>query len=46
MNIVNYLNFNLSLDVNYVLFTGKYLMTSWESYPDFLEKLGVPLLLR
>ncbi len=21
-------------------------MTSWESYPDFLEKLGVPLLLR
>merc|ERR1711976_819674 len=25
---------------------GKYLMTSWESYPDFLEKLGVPLLLR
>merc|ERR1712179_626020 len=25
---------------------GKYLMTSWESYPDLLEKLGVPLLLR
>ena len=21
-------------------------MTSWDSYPDFLEKLGVPLLLR
>merc|ERR1712088_378649 len=25
---------------------GKYLMTSWENYADFLEKLGVPLLLR
>ena len=27
-------------------FAGKYLMTSWENYADFLEKLGVPLLLR
>ena len=25
---------------------GKYLMTSWENYAEFLEKLGVPLLLR
>merc|ERR1712024_142134 len=25
---------------------GKCLMTSWENYADFLEKLGVPLLLR
>jgi len=25
---------------------GKYLMTSWENYADFLEKLGVPLILR
>jgi len=25
---------------------GKYLMTSWENYAEFLEKLGVPLILR
>jgi len=29
-----------------ILSAGKYLMTSWENYADFLEKLGVPLLLR
>ena len=29
-----------------ITFSGKYLMTSWDTYPEFLEKLGVPLLLR
>jgi len=25
---------------------GRYMMTSWENYEDFLQKLGVGLLLR
>ena len=32
--------------INNLVRAGKYLMTSWENYADFLEKLGVPLLLR
>ena len=30
----------------FLALVGRYMMTSWENYEDFLQKLGVSLLLR
>ena len=31
---------------SFLALAGRYMMTSWENYEDFLQKLGVSLLLR
>ena len=37
---------SLGTIIGRICIPGRYMMTSWENYEDFLEKLGVGLLLR